>query len=109
MAKIPNVLLRLAWTGQRKERDCTHLDHIQDVKATAEVCEECAKIGDKWVHLRVCLICGHVGCCSSSKHDHAFQHYQETGHTLIKPFKQPGMDWIWCYEDKALLDPPVET
>lgn len=100
-----NALLRLAWTGTIKEKPCSHLDSIQDAEANVDVCEECAELGDRWVHLRMCLTCGHVGCCSSSKHDHASQHYHETGHPLIKPYKQSGMDWIWCYEDNALLSP----
>lgn len=103
--KILNALLRIAWTGKIKEKSCTHLDQIQDVAASKNVCEECAPLGDTWVHLRMCLLCGYIGCCSSSKHDHALQHYQETGHPLIKPYEQSGMDWIWCYEDDALLSP----
>ena len=98
-----NALLRLAWTGTIRKKPCNHLDQINEVQATSDGCEECLKLGDRWVHLRMCLICGHIGCCSSSKHNHALQHYRETGHPLIKPFKQSGIDWIWCYEDTALL------
>lgn len=105
MAKIPNALLRLAWTGQLQEKTCQHLDQAREVQARSEGCEECLQTGDRWVHLRMCLICGHVGCCSSSKHNHAHQHFKETGHALIKPYDQSGMDWIWCYEDEALLTP----
>lgn len=105
MAKVPNSILRLAWTGRFKEKPCSHLDQINDVQATTGGCEECLELGDKWVHLRMCLTCGHVGCCSSSKHDHALQHFKETGHPMTRPYQQPGMDWFWCYEDKALLDP----
>jgi uncharacterized UBP type Zn finger protein len=97
------ALLRFAWTGTIRKKPCNHLDQINEVQATSDGCEECLKLGDRWVHLRMCLICGHIGCCSSSKHNHALQHYQETGHPLIKPFKQSGIDWIWCYEDAALL------
>ena len=105
MPKIPNSVLRLAWTGRLKEKDCTHLDLIQDVEPWTDGCEQCIELESKWVHLRMCLVCGHVGCCSSSKHDHAGQHFKETGHPLTTPYQQPEMDWIWCYEDKALLDP----
>jgi uncharacterized UBP type Zn finger protein len=100
-----NALLRLAWTGQLREKTCQHLDLAREVPATTEGCEECLKLGESWVHLRKCLICGHVGCCSSSRHDHARRHFEETGHPLIQPYHQQGMDWIWCYEDKALITP----
>jgi uncharacterized UBP type Zn finger protein len=53
----------------------------------------------------MCLVCGHVGCCDKAKNQHALQHFQQTGHPLIKPYKERGMDWIWCYEDRALLQP----
>lgn len=105
MAKFSNALLRLAWTGQIREKNCQHLDQANDVQANSEGCEECLELGEDWVHLRMCLVCGHIGCCSSSKHDHAGQHFKETGHPLTKPFDQKGMDWLWCYEDKALLTP----
>jgi uncharacterized UBP type Zn finger protein len=103
--KIPNALLRLAWTGKIREKPCTHLDQIQEVEANTDVCEACAQLGHSWVHLRMCMICGNIGCCSSSKNNHALQHYHETGHPLIKPYMQSGMEWIWCYEDGALLSP----
>ncbi len=103
--KFPIALLRLAWTGQLKQKDCQHLEQASAPKPVLEGCEECLELGDRWVHLRMCLACGHIGCCSSSKHDHAQQHFEQTGHPLIKPYDQPQMDWIWCYEDKALLTP----
>lgn len=59
---------------------CTHLDQIQKVTPSAPGCEECLKTGDEWVHLRLCLICGHVGCCDSSKNKHATKHFHATGH-----------------------------
>ncbi|MDT8307496.1 MAG: UBP-type zinc finger domain-containing protein [Anaerolineae bacterium] len=102
-SRILNALLRIAWTGKIREKPCGHLAHARDVTPSTDGCEECIQLGDKWVHLRMCLICGHVGCCSSSRHDHALQHFKTTGHPLIKPYKQRGMDWIWCYEDAALL------
>lgn len=105
MAKMPNWLLRLAWTGQLREKSCQHLDQAREVQASSDGCEECLELGERWVHLRMCLTCGHIGCCSSSKHDHAHQHFKATGHALIKPYQQRQMDWIWCYEDKALLTP----
>jgi uncharacterized UBP type Zn finger protein len=83
---------------------CTHLDQIHKVTPSAQGCEECLKIGDRWVHLRICLVCGHVGCCESSKNKHALQHFHETGHPLIQTFER-GENWLWCYADEALLQP----
>lgn len=81
---------------------CTHLDLINAVTPSAQGCEDCLKIGDGWVHLRICLVCGHVGCCDNSKNKHATQHYRTTGHPIIQSF-QPGEDWRWCYVDEVLL------
>ena len=83
---------------------CTHLDQIKDVTPSAEGCEDCLKIGDSWVHLRECLICGHVGCCDSSKNRHATKHFHATGHPIIRSF-QPGEDWLWCYVDEVMMEP----
>ena len=56
---------------------------VHDVTPGSTGCEECLKIGDQWVHLRICLTCGHVGCCESSKNKHALKHYQSSGHPLV--------------------------
>ncbi len=63
---------------------CQHLDQIQEVTPSANGCEECLAIGDRWVHLRECLICGHVGCCDSSKNKHATKHFHTTNHPIVK-------------------------
>ena len=83
---------------------CTHLDQIRAVEPrTPEGCEECLKTGGQWVHLRLCLTCGHVGCCDNSPNRHATKHFQATGHPIIQSF-QPGETWRWCYVDEMLLD-----
>ena len=85
--------------------NCTHLDAIQDVTAgTPDGCEECLAMGDRWVHLRICLSCGHVGCCNSSRNKHATKHYEATQHPLIQSF-QPGETWLWCYPDELFMEP----
>jgi uncharacterized UBP type Zn finger protein len=84
-------------------RTCKHLREVKDVSPTADGCEECLKIGATWVHLRLCLSCGHVGCCDSSKHKHATKHYHATNHPVIRSF-EPGEDWKWCYVDNIELD-----
>jgi uncharacterized UBP type Zn finger protein len=84
-------------------RTCKHLREVKDVSPTADGCEECLKIGATWVHLRLCLSCGHVGCCDSSKYKHATKHYHATNHPVIQSF-EPGEDWKWCYVDSIELD-----
>jgi len=81
---------------------CTHLDQIRDVTPSAKGCEDCLKTGDTWVHLRLCLICGHVGCCDSSKNKHATKHFQATGHPIMRSF-EPGETWMWCYVDEMMV------
>ncbi len=80
----------------------SHIDQVQDVAPSADGCEDCLKTGDRWVHLRLCLVCGHVGCCDSSKNQHATRHFHATGHPVIQSF-QPGEDWRWCYVDKTFV------
>lgn len=82
---------------------CSHIGSVQQVTPHAQGCEECLKAGAKWLHLRLCLTCGHVGCCDSSRHKHATQHFHATGHPIIKSF-EPGEDWGWCYIDQVELD-----
>jgi uncharacterized UBP type Zn finger protein len=83
---------------------CTHLDRITVVEPkTPGVCEECAAEGRRhWVHLRMCLSCGHVGCCDSSARKHATQHYRATDHPIMRS-AQPGEDWRWCYVDEVIV------
>jgi monovalent cation:H+ antiporter-2, CPA2 family len=63
-------------------------------------CEECLAMGSRWVHLRVCLACGHVGCCDSSPNHHATRHFHGTGHPLMASM-EPGEQWGWCFVDEA--------
>jgi uncharacterized UBP type Zn finger protein len=84
---------------------CSHLSQIRPVDATTpEGCEECLKTGSWWVHLRLCLTCGHVGCCDSSPGKHATKHFQGTRHPIIKSY-EPGEDWGWCYPDQLTFEP----
>ena len=84
------------------ENQCTHLDQIEVTppdRADVPGCEECLKTGDKWVHLRVCLTCGKVGCCDSSPNQHASKHAAAEDHVLIRSL-EPGEDWCWCFVDE---------
>jgi uncharacterized UBP type Zn finger protein len=82
---------------------CSHLAAIRSVAPrTPEGCEECLRIGSRWVHLRLCLTCGHVGCCDSSPNRHASRHAREVEHPIVRSF-QPGEDWRWCYVDETFV------
>ncbi|MBV8810453.1 MAG: UBP-type zinc finger domain-containing protein [Acidobacteriaceae bacterium] len=80
--------------------ECTHLDAIRVRSTNTHVCEECIKMGERWVHLRLCLTCGHVGCCDSSKNKHATRHFRSTKHPLMRSI-EPGESWMWCYVDRV--------
>ena len=90
------------------EITCEHLRSVTpqqfDRKAnTPNGCEECLAMGDSWVHLRLCLQCGHVGCCDSSKNKHATKHYHRIHHPVIRSF-EPGERWLWCYVDEKTAE-----
>jgi uncharacterized UBP type Zn finger protein len=79
---------------------CEHLSHPKITRTKIHVCEECVKMGDRWVHLRLCMDCGHVGCCDSSKNKHATKHFHATKHPVIRSV-EPGESWTWCYVDEV--------
>jgi uncharacterized UBP type Zn finger protein len=84
---------------------CTHLDRVRGVvPRTPDGCEECLAMGSTWVHLRLCLSCGHVGCCDDSPNQHATAHFHLSGHPIIASF-EPGERWGWCYVDRIFLQP----
>ena len=80
--------------------NCTHLEVVDDVTPSSKGCEDCIPLGDHWVHLRMCMSCGHVGCCDSSKNRHATAHFHASTHPLIQSY-EPGEDWWWCYVDEV--------
>ncbi len=80
-------------------QECSHLDQIALTRTDKHVCEDCIRTGDTWVHLRLCLSCGHVGCCDSSKNKHATKHYHSSSHPLMRSI-EPGENWVWCYADE---------
>jgi uncharacterized UBP type Zn finger protein len=88
---------------------CTHLDSITVMELPDHVagCEDCLREGGVWLHLRICLECGHVGCCDDSPNRHATAHRGSSGHPLIRSL-EPGEDWVWCYEDEvAMIIPEI--
>jgi hypothetical protein len=82
---------------------CAHRGDIRDVSArTPAGCEECLAGGGRWVHLRLCLTCGHVGCCDSSPGRHASAHFRRSAHPIVQSF-EPGESWRWCYVDEVYV------
>lgn len=82
---------------------CKHMNDTQDPRPSGDGCKECLEMGDDWVHLRLCLTCGHVGCCDSSKNKHATRHFHATKHPVVRSF-EPGEDWRWCFVDQVYVE-----
>ncbi|GAC1385099.1 MAG: UBP-type zinc finger domain-containing protein [Herpetosiphon sp.] len=82
---------------------CEHENQIRNVTPSGEGCQECVELGDSWVSLRMCLTCGHVGCCDSSKNTHATRHFHATEHPVMQSY-EPGQEWGWCYVDELTLE-----
>jgi uncharacterized UBP type Zn finger protein len=80
---------------------CSHVETFDPAvtPSSPDGCTDCLAIGDTWLHLRVCMACGHVGCCDSSKNRHATRHFHDTDHPIVQSF-EPGEDWEWCYVDE---------
>jgi hypothetical protein len=83
---------------------CAHVDQIRDVEPTSEGCEQCIALGDTWVHLRACMICGQVGCCDSSKNRHASRHARDVAHPIARSL-EPGEHWMYCFVDQQMVMP----
>jgi uncharacterized UBP type Zn finger protein len=82
--------------------ECTHLDHVlvTELPESVDGCEDCLAMGGRWLHLRICLECGKVGCCDSSPNRHASKHARSTEHPIIRSL-EPGEDWSWCFVDEV--------
>lgn len=83
---------------------CTHLDHVlvTELPESVDGCADCLAAGTPWLHLRICLECGHVGCCDSSPMQHATAHAAATGHPIIRSL-EPGERWSWCFPDELAM------
>jgi uncharacterized UBP type Zn finger protein len=82
---------------------CAHVPEAKDPPArTPDGCEECLASRDRWVNLRLCRTCGHVGCCDSSRNKHATKHFHATKHPVMRSF-EPGESWSWCYVDERMV------
>lgn len=83
---------------------CEHLQHLQAVEPTTpDGCEECLAAGQRWVHLRLCMTCGHVGCCDSSPGRHATAHFRATDHPVVQSF-EADEDWAFCFRDDDIVE-----
>ena len=82
---------------------CSHLDRVADAAPSSDGCEDCLAIGGRWVHLRMCMTCGHVGCCDNSPHRHATAHFHAAGHPIIQSY-EPGENWWYCYVDELAFE-----
>ena len=80
---------------------CSHLDQVEVRQLPVDIpgCEECLKTGSQWVHLRLCLTCGKIGCCDSSPNRHASAHAAADQHPIVRSLER-GEDWSWCYVDE---------
>src|ERR1700745_3948355 len=83
--------------------ECSHLNFVVTNPPSTAGCEECLATGDEWVHLRLCLTCGHVGCCDDSKNKHATKHFRRTHHPVI-PSYEPGEEWAYCYDHDTFAE-----
>ncbi|WP_423066214.1 UBP-type zinc finger domain-containing protein [Devosia sp. CN2-171] len=85
---------------------CAHANLIREdvVPSSSDACEDCLKTGSGWVHLRICLVCGYVGCCDESPNRHARRHFHATGHPVIQSY-EIGESWRYCFIDDEDLPP----
>jgi len=86
--------------GPGRDATCSHLEGLPSVTPSSTGCEDCLRVGSTWVHLRLCLECGHVGCCASSPNRHSVVHFQQSGHPVVQSFER-GEDWRWCFVDEV--------
>jgi uncharacterized UBP type Zn finger protein len=99
--------VRFAWQRLRhRSGTCPHLVEIQPLSPPSPIegCPGCLEVGDTWVHLRMCMTCGQVGCCDSSKNRHASKHARVARHPILRSI-EPGEDWLWCVVDRRVVEP----
>ena len=99
---ISDFLIKVLFTGQVADKPCAHLEEVQVTRSDAVDCDDCGP-DEIWPALRMCLTCGHVGCCDTSTNKHAKAHWEQTGHALIRSMRMTE-GWLWCYEDNAVFE-----
>ena len=100
--RLIDEVRRIAFQRSLARRACAHAGAIGDLAPVSTGCPSCVEQRSPWVHLRMCLTCGRVGCCDSSRQRHARAHFEATGHPVIRSI-EPGETWAWCYPDRAYL------
>ena len=103
-ATVQDAIRRVKNGELKRPTSCVHIDMIQEVEPHTVGCEDCLKSGSTWVHLRVCTVCGYVGCCNSSQNKHSSRHAKETGHPVAMSMES-GEEWLWCYIDEDFIIP----
>lgn len=93
----------MSTSDDSNETVCSHIKTIKPVTPSGKGCKECLEMGDDWVHLRLCMDCGHVGCCDDSKNKHATKHFHATKHPIIYSFEL-GEAWGYCYVDDLMFE-----
>jgi predicted ester cyclase len=99
----PEFLFKVIFTGQAGDKDCAHLDQISVVEPETRACAQCLTEGTIWPALRLCLVCGFVGCCDTSTNKHMMEHYETTGHSIMRSIRMDE-GWVFCYEDGAFFE-----
>jgi predicted ester cyclase len=99
---VPEPILQTLFNGTMAEKECDHLENIKVYETDEGECKQCIAQGDIWPALRMCLVCGFVGCCDTSKNKHMKQHYEDTGHGIFRSIRLDE-GWGWCYDDNAFI------
>jgi hypothetical protein len=98
----PEFVLQVSWTGQAAPKRCAHLAEARVFQTDVTACDQCVASGDIWPALRMCLVCGTVGCCDTAKNQHMKRHHEQTGHSIFRSLRMAEA-WGWCYEDNAFI------
>jgi len=102
MTKTVDQIKRMLADAVDRDEICDHFMQANAVIPNSDVCDKCIELGDTWVNLRLCLICGRVGCCDNSKNKHATKHYHASDHPIIMSFESND-EWLYCYPDEGLI------
>ncbi len=99
---LSNVRFALQRMRRSSSPPCEHVDQVRAVERRTQGCAECEEQSGRWVHLRMCLTCGHLGCGDSSRGKHATRHFRESSHAIMRSI-EAGESWTWCYLDKRIM------
>jgi uncharacterized UBP type Zn finger protein len=100
--RLADAVRRIVFQRSFERRGCEHLAAVGDLEPENSICQSCVDAGERPVKLRMCLTCGTVGCCDSSRLQHARAHFEATGHPVMRSI-EPGETWAWCYPDQTYV------